>query len=299
MPVTPFVIAGPTAVGKTLIAAEVAARCDAEIVNADAFQIYSGLDVLTAKPDPEILASVPHHMVSVIPLDEGFDAARYSRMAREAIADIESRGKLPIVVGGTGFYIRALFGQLPVLPAADPDLRAQLEAQSVDSLIHRLSNLDPVAAARIDRRNPRRLVRAIEVCVLTGKSFSSFRIEPGTTNGVTLIRDRTELHARIEERTLAMFERGVVAEVSRVRGRIGPTAAQAIGYRQICAHLDRETNRETCIARVQQLTRQYAKRQLTWFRRQIRLSEVNLTTISQRELLIDSLASRIAEGAVS
>jgi tRNA dimethylallyltransferase len=298
MPGIPFVIAGPTAVGKTSIAAEVAARCNAEIVSADAFQVYAGLDVLTAKPVPEILAKVPHHMVGVIPLAENFDAVRYAEMARNAIADVESRGKLPILVGGTGFYIRALTGQLPDLPAADPDLRSRLEGEPVDSLILRLSRLDPVAAARIDGRNPRRLVRAIEVCTLTGKPFSSFHTDPGTTHGVTFIRDRAELHARIEERTRTMFEQGVAGEVSRVRVQVGSTAAQAIGYREICAHLDSEMDCETCIARIQQRTRQYAKRQLTWFRRQTRLAEVNLTTISQREPFIDSLVSRVLGYAV-
>ncbi len=289
----PFVIAGPTAVGKTPMAAEVAERCNAEIVSADAFQVYAGMDVLTAKPSPEILAKAPHHMIGVTPISEVSDAARFSEMARKAIADVESRGKLPILVGGTGFYIRALTGQLPDLPAADPDLRAQLEVQSRDSLILRLSQLDPVAAARIDRRNPRRLVRAVEVCMLTGKPFSSFRIDPGTTQGVSLVRDRADLHARIEARTTRMFDQDVVGEVSRARTRVGPTAAQAIGYREICAHLDGSMDRETCIKRIQQITRQYAKRQLTWLRRQTSFKAVNLTTTSPCESLIGLLVSRV------
>ncbi len=292
-------IAGPTAVGKTSISAEVAARCNAEIVSADAFQIYSGMDVLTAKPSSEILAKVPHHMVGVIPLNDVFDAAQYAKLAREAIADVESRGKLPIVVGGTGFYIRSLTGQLPELPAANPDLRAQLETQSLESLILSLSRLDPVAAARIDRRNPRRLVRALEVCMLTGKPFSSFRIDPGTPQGISLVRDRSDMHRRIEERTIRMFDQDVVGEVSQARPRVGPTAAQAIGYREICAHLDGSMDRKTCIQRIQQLTRQYAKRQLTWLRRQTKLQAINLTTISKCESLIELIVSRVLSYSAS
>lgn len=292
-------IAGPTAVGKTSISAEVAARCNAEIVSADAFQIYSGMDVLTAKPSSEILAKVPHHMVGVIPLNDVFDAAQYAKLAREAIADVESRGKLPIVVGGTGFYIRSLTGQLPELPAANPDLRAQLETQSLESLILSLSRLDPVAAARIDRRNPRRLVRALEVCMLTGKPFSSFRIDPGTPQGISLVRDRSDMHRRIEERTIRMFDQDVVGEVSQARPRVGPTAAQAIGYREICAHLDGSMDRKTCIQRIQQLTRQYAKRQLTWLRRQTKLQTINLTTISKCESLIELIVSRVLSYSAS
>ncbi len=295
----PFVIAGPTAVGKTSISAEVAARCNAEIVSADAFQIYSGMDVLTAKPSSEILAKVPHHMVGVIPLNDVFDAAQYARLAREAIADVESRGKLPIVVGGTGFYIRSLTGQLPELPAANPDLRAQLETQSLESLILSLSRLDPVAAARIDRHNPRRLVRALEVCMLTGKPFSSFRIDPGTPQGISLVRDRSDMHRRIEERTIRMFDQDVVGEVSQARPRVGPTAAQAIGYREICAHLDGSMDRKTCIQRIQQLTRQYAKRQLTWLRRQTKFQTINLTTISKCESLIELIVSRVLSYSAS
>ena len=295
----PFVIAGPTAVGKTWIAAEVAERCGAEIIGADAFQVYAEMDVLTAKPSPEILAKVPHHMVGVIPLSEIFNAVQYAEMARKAIAEVESRGKIPIVVGGTGFYIRALTGQLPEIPAANPDLRAQLERQSTDSLLLSLSHLDPVAAARIDCRNPRRLVRAVEVCMLTGKPFSSFSLDPGTQRGVLIVRDRADMHSRIEERTMRMFSQDVIGEISRIRALVGSTAAQAIGYREICAHLDGSMDREPCVRRIQQLTRQYAKRQLTWFRRQTNLTTIDLTTTPQCETLIASLVSRVLSSSAS
>lgn len=294
MAVQTFYIAGPTAVGKTQIAAEVASRCNAEIVSADAFQIYQGLDILTSKPSYDILKRVPHHLIGVIPLAESCDAARFAEMARAAIANIATRGRLALVVGGTGFYMRALIGDLPDLPRADPDLRAELESLPLDELGLRLSACDPVAMSRIDSRNPRRLVRALEVCLLTGKPFSSFRLEPGgAVPGVVLTRSREDLHERINTRTLTMFDEGVVREVANV-GEVGATASQVIGLREIRAHLDGEMPLEECIERIQGMTRQYAKRQLTWFRRQTSFYSLKIgPTPSHHDEIIDSLVERV------
>lgn len=275
-------IVGPTGCGKSAVAVEVAERIGGEIVGADAFQIYRGLDVLTAKPDAAALAQVPHHLIGEIPRSETFDVARYRALAAERITEIASRGFVPVIVGGTGLYVRALTHGLADLPEADAELRARLEARPLAELAAELQQLDP--QAEIDFKNPRRVVRALEVCLLTGKPFSSFReqAEPvRPARGVVLVREREELYARIDRRTVEMFASGVVEEV-RDAGEVSATAAQAIGLREIQAMLRGEISEGECIAQIQQQTRQYAKRQMTWFRRekhftQMRVSEAETT----------------------
>src|SRR5215467_1331506 len=167
-----FFIVGPTATGKSEIAADVAGEVGAEIVSADAFQIYRGLDLLTAKPDGSILAKAPHHLVGTVPLTEEMSAEKFRRAAICAIEAINSRGKLVIVVGGSGLYIKALTHGLAPLPESDPTLREKLNAMSLDELRAELSELDPETAKQIERNNRRRLVRALEICLLTGKPMS-------------------------------------------------------------------------------------------------------------------------------
>lgn len=274
-----FVLAGPTAVGKSEIAVEVAERCGGEIVGADAFQVYAGLEVLTAKPGAQLRARVRHHLVGTIPLAEAFDVARYRRDALRCIAEIRSRGKVAIVCGGNGMYLRALSRGLAELPPVDAALRADLEAQPLAELQRRLAQLDPEGAARIDTKNPRRVIRALEVCVLTGRPFSASQQQWSATDGapgVVLVRDRAELYARIEVRTRRMFAEGVENEVAGA-GELGPTASQTLGLREIRALLAGQIDRAACIAAIQQATRHYAKRQLTWFRREPAWEPVNLT----------------------
>lgn len=293
----PIYIVGPTAVGKSDVAVEVALRVGGEVVSADAFQVYRGLDVLTAKPDAATLARVPHHLIGEVSLSETFDVARYRVLAEGRIAEIAARGCVPVIVGGTGLYVRALTHGLADLPTADAELRAQLESQPLDDLVAELSRLDPDATARMDLKNPRRVVRALEVCLLTGKPFSSFR-EQATpmrpVRGVLLERDRAELYARIDQRTVQMFAAGVIEEV-RASGPVSATAAQAIGFREIEALLRGELNEPECIARIQQQTRQYAKRQMTWFRRESHFAPVAVDPCASAATVaggITSLASR-------
>ena len=167
-----FFIVGPTASGKSELAAVVAHEINAEIVSADAFQIYRGLDLLTAKPDASTLAKDPHHLIGTIPLHDGMNAEKYRRAASRAIEEIHSRGKIAIVVGGSGLYINALTHGLAPLPQANPKLREKLNAMSSDELCSQLAELDPEATRKIDMKNRRRVVRAVEICLLTGKPAS-------------------------------------------------------------------------------------------------------------------------------
>lgn len=262
-----FLVLGPTGVGKSEFAVALAERIGGEIVSADAFQIYSGLDILSAKPSAELRARAPHHLIGVVPLAERFDVGQWLVRAKQYVGEIAARGRVPVVCGGTGLYVRALTQGLAELPPSDPALRATLEKEPLPALMERLRALDP--ATTVDPSNPRRVVRALEVCILTGRPFSGFRKEwndSSAARGVILTRPREELTARIEERTRAMFAAGVVAEVAAMT-HIGPTAGQMLGLREIRAHLAGAMTLPGCITAIIQATRQYSRRQLTWLRK--------------------------------
>jgi tRNA dimethylallyltransferase len=286
-----FFIVGPTATGKSELGADVAREVNAEIVSADAFQIYRGLDLLTAKPDASTLAKAPHHLIGTIGLSEEMNAEKFCRAASRAIDEIYSRGEPAIVVGGSGLYIKTLSHGLAPLPESDPKLRAKLNALSIDELRSQLADLDPETARRIDTKNRRRLVRALEICLLTGKPASEVVAggadpgQPGSpipATGVFVFRDREELYERINRRVEAMFEKGVIEEV-RANGATSATASQMIGLREIRELLEGRMSLLQCIAQIQQATRRYAKRQLTWFRRQTNFSPLNLSLLSHNE----------------
>jgi tRNA dimethylallyltransferase len=300
-----FFIVGPTATGKSELAADVASEMGAEIVSADAFQIYRGLDLLTAKPDVSTLAKAPHHLTGTTPLHEEMNAEKYRCAASRVIGEIHSRGKVAIVVGGSGLYIKALTHGLAPLPESDPKLREKLNAMSLDELRSQLIELDSEAAAKIDMKNRRRVIRALEICLLTGKPASEvvaeasdglgkapLRSAPAAT-GVFVFRDREELYARINQRVEAIFECGVIEEV-RAAGEVSATASQMIGFREIRQLLSGEMSITQCVAAIQQATRRYAKRQLTWFRRQTNFSPLNLSLLSQNEagILLRMLSER-------
>jgi tRNA dimethylallyltransferase len=280
-----FFIVGPTATGKSEIAADVAAELDAEIVSADAFQIYRGLDLLTAKPDAGTRAKVRHHLIGTMSIPDEMSAAKFRERASVAISEIHSRGKFAIVVGGSGLYIKALTHGLSSAPAADPDLRARLNELSLHDLQNKLLGLDPKAASKIDLKNRRRLVRAIEVCLLSEQKISGQRKEWESdvgTNGVFVFRERDELYERINRRVEAMFENGVIEE-ARNAGAMSETASKMIGLREIRELLDGKMSIPQCVAAIQQATRRYAKRQLTWFRRQTNFHSLNLSLLTHVE----------------
>jgi tRNA dimethylallyltransferase len=292
----PYYLLGPTAVGKSDLAVALAEQCDGEIVGADAFQVYAGLDLLTAKPSAALRARVPHHLMSEVPLTQPWDVAQWLAAAQRRVAEIQARGRRAIIVGGTGLYIRAITRGLATLPAASVELRAELAAEQLPELQRRLVELDPVGARTIDLKNPRRVIRALEVCLLTNRPFSSFREQWSTAaadgHGIVLLRPRDELYRRIDERTEAMFAEGVIEEV-RAAGEVGPTASQALGLREIRAHLGGELTRAECIAAIQQATRRYAKRQLTWFRREAAFQPVDLSALADPAALIEQLVREI------
>jgi len=286
-------IVGPTAVGKTPLAIELAERFDAEIVNADAFQIYRGLDILTAKPDSATQRQVRHHLLSQVSLVETMSAVRFGELAWAALADIRSRGKNAVIAGGSGLYLKAITPGFGETPPPNPKLRAELNTLCLSELAWRLRKLNPEMVARTDLKNPRRLIRAIEIasvaavpgnrkCKATGTAAATKGTETSEPVGLLLLRDRDDLYQRINERVNAMFRGGVEEEVRALQD-IGPTAGNALGLKEIRALLDGQISRAECIAKIQQATRRYAKRQLTWFRHQTTFPPLNLTPFSHRE----------------
>lgn len=268
----PVLIAGPTGVGKTDFAVALAQRVGGEIVCADAFQIYSGFRLLTARPSLEEQAGVPHHLFGFVPPSEPWDVARYLECLLRICGEIVERGRVPILVGGTGLYFQAFLYGLDPVPPSDPSLRERLERLELPEALEALARLDPGAPALLDVKNPRRVVRALEIVTLSGRPLCDFRSAwsrpPRPCRAMRLERDRAELHARQAENIRRMLSGGVLDEVDEVRrSGVGDTAARALGYEEFCAVLDRRLELPEAVRRLEAATRQYARRQMTWFRR--------------------------------
>jgi tRNA dimethylallyltransferase len=293
----PVFLAGPTATGKSAVALELAGRIGGEIISVDSMQVYRGLDIGTAKPTPAERRRAPHHLIDVAGLDESFDAARFVALARAAVAEIRERKRVPIFCGGTGLYFKAFLEGLGDAPPADPDMRAELEATPLETLLTELERRDPVTFQKVDRRNPRRVRRALEVIRATGRPYSEQRADWRSGPAVArhfigLTRPAGELVERIGQRVDSMFAGGLVAETEVLLARglaKNPTALQALGYRQVVEHLRGERSLPETIELVKIRTRQFAKRQLTWFRRQMRLE-----WISPAESSAAALAAQIS-----
>jgi len=276
----PFVavLAGPTASGKTRLAIEAARLVGGEIVNADSQQVYRGLDVGTAKPTAEERAAVPHHLLDVVDPGEGMDAARWGALADAAIAGIVARGRVPVVVGGTGLYLRALLHGVVDAPGRDPALRTALEEEAArhgrPALHRRLAAVDPGAAARIRENDLVRIVRALEIAAggrTQSELFQAHRFAPRRYRYRLLALDvaRDELHRRIEVRARAMARGGVVDEARRLLGRFGARMPRLpIGYEDAIACARGEIVPEELGTRIATLHRRYARRQLVWLRRE-------------------------------
>lgn len=293
-----FFIVGPTASGKSELAADVAGHLGgAEIVSADAFQIYRGLPLLTAQPEEATLRKVPHHLIATVPLTEEMSAEKFRQLALAAIEGINKRKKLAIAVGGSGLYLKALTHGLAPLPTFDPTLRAELNALPLEELNARLLAVDSLGAERIDRKNKRRLVRALEIFAQTKVAASAQRSQwnqkPSTIQGVFVFRERSDLYWRIEQRVEEMFREGVVAEVARL-GEVSTTAAKTLGLDQIRLLLEGKISSSECVASIQQATRRYAKRQLTWFRRQPNFEPLNLSLLKDHAAAVDWILQKVA-----
>jgi len=272
---------GPTASGKTAAALALARSLPLEVISVDSALVYRGLDIGTAKPDAAERAAVPHHLIDILEPTEAYSAARFAADASRLIGEIRARGRLPLLVGGTLLYARALVEGLHDLPQADPALRARLEAQARaegwPALHRQLAARDPVTAARLAPGDAQRIQRALEILETTGEPLSTLLARQGRGSGLAGVPvvslepgERAGLHARIARRTEAMFAAGLLDEVAALRARpglhAGLPAMRCVGYRQAWEHLDGVYDAATMRARAVAATRQLAKRQLTWLR---------------------------------
>jgi len=267
-----LVLVGPTAVGKTAVSLALARRFDGEIVSADSRLFYRGMDIGTAKPAPAERALAPHHLIDLCAPDETISLAQYQRLAYAAIDGVLARGRLPILVGGTGQYVMAIvegWGVPEVAPR--PALRAALERLGGAEAGRWLAALDPAAAARIDPRNVRRVVRALEVTLVSGRRMSDLQRKTPPPYDVCLLglrRDRADLYARIDARVAAMMAAGLLDEVRRLRdaGYAEQPPLSGLGYRHLLAHLRGEVSLDEAVTRTQFETHRFARQQATWFR---------------------------------
>lgn len=277
-PDRPLVILGPTASGKSSLAMELAwLRPGAEIVSIDSMQVYRGMNIGTATPTAAEQAEVPHHLINLVEPTQEFTVAEFQARARTVIGDIASRGAQAMLVGGTGLYLRAVVDNLDI-PGQYPAIRAELEAEKDTAALHcRLAGVDPEAASRMEPSNRRRVLRALEVTLGSGRTFSSYgpglsSYKPTPYVQVGLRWENACLNARIEKRLQAQLDDGFLDEVRALRDQpLSRTAAQALGYRQILAYLNGETSLAEAVDRIAVRTRQFARRQMRWFRRDPRI----------------------------
>jgi tRNA dimethylallyltransferase len=293
----PFYVVGPTGSGKSALAIALANRWGGEIVNADAFQLYQGLDICTAKPTAAEVALAPHHLYGVLAPTELCDAAFFAELAKPVIADIASRGAVPIVVGGSGLYIKALTHGLSPLPS-DEGLRRKLSHLTGVERVAWLLARDPHASTTINLKNDRYVTRALEICLLTGKRQSELRKAwqdriPDYT-GICIAWDRETLHARINQRVHAMVAAGLVKEVGDA-AELSATAEKAIGVREIREHVRGRVSLEDAIASIQLATRQYAQRQVKWFRREKGFVPIEM----MKDVGMEELVRRVEEVRLS
>ncbi|MBR5969690.1 MAG: tRNA (adenosine(37)-N6)-dimethylallyltransferase MiaA [Lachnospiraceae bacterium] len=300
-----IVLTGPTAVGKTAVSLLLAKKLDAEIVSADSMQVYRGMDIGTDKITKERMGDIPHHLIDVLEPTETFNVVRFQALAKEAVRDINARGKLPILIGGTGFYIRALLYDTDFTETdEDTTLRSAMEEEvaakgdaAKEALHARLKELDPASAQMIPKENVRRVIRALEFFEKTGSPISEHnrreraKASPYDFRYFVLTDDRAVLYERINARVTEMFARGLVEEVRALREQgvtREMTSMQGLGYREVFRALEEGTDPFSVCEKVQQNTRHFAKRQLTWFR-----AEKDAEMTDKREF--DRSDERIAE----
>lgn len=274
-PNTVLAVVGPTASGKSALALTLAEGLDGEIISCDSMQIYRGMDIGTAKPTQAEMARIPHHLIDVADPETAFSCADYATLAREAIADVQSRGKLPILAGGTGLYLEsAVYDRTMESPGENPALRAELETRSTEENHAQLRELDPISAAAIHPNNRKRVIRALEITLTTGIPKSEWdrrsrEKSPGYDTRILVLTasDRDYLYRRIDDRVDQMMEAGLLDEVRRLNLSTDTTAGQAIGYKELSDYLSGRQSLCAAVDRIKQASRNYAKRQITWFKR--------------------------------
>lgn len=298
------IISGPTASGKTGLSIEIAKRFNGEIVSADSMQIYKSMDIATAKPTKDETAEIRHHLIDFVEANENFSVAKYKQLALSAIDDILSRGKLPIVCGGTGLYIDTLMNNTVFLDYEDSGIRERLEkrkeSDGVEGLYEELKKVDPDTACRLHLNDSKRIIRALEVYYLTGKTISEQNSLSHKEESpydfllfVLSAHNREILYKRINDRVDKMLDMGLVEEAgSFFASDISKTAKQAIGYKELKPYLDGEISLETAVEKLKMETRRYAKRQLTWFRNK---KNVNWLYIDDEKSVSDECAQIISQ----
>ncbi len=301
-------VVGPTASGKTALGIALAKKYDGEIISADSMQIYEGMDIATAKPTAEEMQEIPHHLIGILPRSRAFSAAEYVVLAKEKIAEIAAKGKLPILVGGTGLYVDSLLSGMQFSEEGnDPKLREELyaraEREGREALHAQLAVLDPKAAESIHPNNMVRVVRALEVCLSSGRTFSELKAEnaahPSPYDACIIgldYTDRSVLYDRINRRVEAMLDMGLVGEARAVyeSGEM-QTAASAIGYKELIPFFENRMSLDECVEIIKQETRRYAKRQLTWFRRNHQIKWLNLGKTDEVQEIFEKAEKMIAK----
>jgi tRNA dimethylallyltransferase len=296
-------VLGPTATGKTALAVAIAQRLGGEVVNADSMQLYRGMDIGTAKPDLAERGGVPHHLLDLWPVRQAASVAEYRQRARGEIDRLRAAGTLPLLVGGSGLYVRAVLDELD-FPGTDADVRARWEGELAavgPAVLHeRLAELDPAAAAAVLPSNGRRIVRALEVIELTGGPFRASLPEPRPhypVVSVGLDREPAELDERVALRVERMWAAGFVAEVEALAAaglREGPTASRALGYAQVLAQFDGELTPDEARERTVSTTRRFVRRQRSWFRRDLALTWFD----AARPDLVDAVTTKITDRTI-
>ncbi len=268
----PLYLAGQTGSGKTGVALEIARRFpNTEIINADAFQVYRGMEILSAAPSEKERSQCPHHLFGILEPEEECDVAQFATWAKERTIDVISRNAFPLVVGGSGLYLKAITHGLAQTPKGDPELRSQLDQLSLDDLVAQYQSVDPQGAEQTNLLNRRYVTRNLEISILSNRPASEIKKEwqdnAPEIQAVYLQRDRSDIYERINQRTGDMFDQGVVDEV-RALSPLSTTASKAIGLQEIREFLAGNLDLESCQNEIRQATRRYAKRQESWFRRE-------------------------------
>lgn len=299
-----LVVAGPTASGKTALGVALCKRFGGEVVSGDSMQIYRQLSIATAKPTVQEMQGIAHHLIDCLDISEPFSVAEYVKLAGEAIEDIAARGRLPVVVGGTGLYIHSLIDHVQYAPApCDPALREQLRQRAVteggEALLRELASVDPETAARLHPNDTGRIVRALEVVRLTGQTIAGqkalSRQEPSPYEPFWVgldFADRQVLYERINSRVDQMLELGLVEEAaSLLQGPGAPTAAQAIGCKELAPYFRGECTLDEAVEHLKRQTRRYAKRQLSWFRREPRMHWYRVDELGSLQNIVEQITS--------